>query len=105
MVFSEACLSRCLNPSELRQLRGVHASVARKPEAQLLQRLHLLMQVQQSSPHGKAGRFLSPLAADVLNAEMVIDASSSLFKTSGPAETTPPRKVRAAGTPERGETK
>ena len=45
------------NPSESRQLRGVHASVARKPEAQLLQRLHLLPQVQQSSPHGKAGPF------------------------------------------------
>jgi thiamine-monophosphate kinase len=33
----------------------VHASVERKPEARLLQRLHLLLQVQQPSPHGKAG--------------------------------------------------
>jgi thiamine-monophosphate kinase len=33
----------------------VHASVERKPEARLLQRLHLLSQVQQPSPHGKAG--------------------------------------------------
>ncbi len=47
-----------LNPSELRQSRGVHASVERKPEARLLQQLHLLLQVQQSSPHGKAGLFL-----------------------------------------------
>src|SRR6188472_1841647 len=47
-----------LKPSELRQPRGVHASVERKPEARFLQRLHLLMQVQQSSPHGKAGHFL-----------------------------------------------
>ena len=33
----------------------MHASVERKPKAQLLQRLHLLMQVQRPSPHGKAG--------------------------------------------------
>lgn len=38
----------------------MHASVVRKPEAWLLQRLHLLLQVQQTSPHGKAGPLLPP---------------------------------------------
>ena len=50
-------LSRCLNPSERRSPRGVHASAERKPKAWLLQLLHLLCRF--SSPPHTAKRDIS----------------------------------------------